>query len=250
MEIIRQQKLYEQVATQLEKMIVGGQYKVKSQLPSERALAEQFGVNRLVIREALRTLEAKKLIKTRMGEGTFVTRTTAPPQIPDTLLRLFAEDQLSVAALDELFMIRRHLELAVIKSAGPNLLPEHFAHLEQCLNGFHEALRNKDKTGISHHDEAFHRGIARGGSGKVLESLVSVIWDIIRKYQQFYFTHCAKPEVVLNYLQKIYENLKAGRIEEASLLMEKILIYGDEDFKALLELKEHHFMKGDEDYTP
>ncbi len=249
MEVIRRQRLYEQVAAQLENMILSGQYKVKSRLPSERALAEQFGVNRLVIREALRTLETKRLIQTRSGEGTFVISATAPPDIPNILARLFAEDQLSLEVLDELLMIRRHLELAVIKSAGLLLQSAHFTHLEKCLNGFRDALMNEDKALISHYDEAFHRGIARAGSGKVLESLVSVIWDIIRKYQCFYFSHCFEPEVVLNYLQKIFESLKASRIEEAARLMENVLIYGDQEFKDLLKSKKHDFMKGGENHT-
>lgn len=77
-----------------------------------------------------------------------------------------------------------------------------------------------------------------------MESLVSVIWDIIRKYQLFYFSHCSEPEVVFNYLQETFESLKAGRIGEAVRLMENVLIYGDQEFKDLLKSKEHDFMKG------
>jgi DNA-binding GntR family transcriptional regulator len=151
--------------------------------------------------------------------------------------------------VDELLLIRRHLELAVVKSAGPRLTPEHFAYLKRCLDGFREGLRDEDPEKISLCDEEFHRGIARAGSGKVLESLVGVIWEIIRKYQQFYFAHCAKPEEVLSYLQKIFDHLEAASVGEAARLMEKVLVYGDEEFKSLLQSKEHHFTKGGESHT-
>lgn len=234
MQKIMRQRLYEQVAEQLEEMIVSEQFKVGGQLPPERTLAERFGVNRLVIREALRTLETKRMVRTRSGEGTFVTSAAPPPHIPETLTRLFAEDQLDPEAVDELFLIRRHLELAVVKSAGPRLTPEHFTYLKRCLDGFREGLRDEDPEKISRFDEDFHRGIARAGSGKILESLVGVIWEIIRKYQRFYFAHCTASEEVLNYLQKIFDHLKDGSIGEAARLMEKVLVYGDEEFKSLL----------------
>jgi DNA-binding FadR family transcriptional regulator len=250
MQKIKRQKLYEQVAEQLEEMIASDQFAVGARLPAERALAEQCGVNRLVIREALRTLETKRMVRTRPGEGTFVISAAPPPDIPDTLIRLFAEDQLDLEAMDELLMIRRHLELAVIKSAGPKLSAEHFAHLEQSLAGFREGLNDQDPAAISRYDEAFHRGIARAGSGKVLESLVGIIWDIIGKYQKFYFTYCRSPEEVLHYLQQILESLQAGRVSEAARLMEKVLVYGDEEFKDLLQSKQHHFTKGGESDTP
>ena len=50
--------------------IIEGELKAREQLPSERMLSEEYGVHRGVVREALKRLEAQKLVETRRGGGT------------------------------------------------------------------------------------------------------------------------------------------------------------------------------------
>ena len=63
------------IADQIRTAIVTGQLKEGSRLPPERELAEQFGVSRVTVRDALRALEAMGLIEVRVGArgGAFVT---------------------------------------------------------------------------------------------------------------------------------------------------------------------------------
>ena len=56
--------------TILLRKIVEGELKAREQLPSERMLSEEYGVHRGVVREALKRLEAQKLVETRRGGGT------------------------------------------------------------------------------------------------------------------------------------------------------------------------------------
>lgn len=238
MEKIKRQRLFEQVAGRLEQMIAADKFNVGDRLPPERALAEKFGVNRLAVREALRTLETKQIVETRSGKGTFVIGTSSPPSIPEMLASLFAEDQLDLEALDEFFLIRRYLEIAVVKSAGPKLEPADFRFLRECLEGFKESLALNDRRNICRYDEQFHKRIASAGSGKVLATLADPIWDVIRKYQQFYFTHCSDPGVVLDFQHKILSALEAGRTTAAADLMEELLIFGDNEFTELLKYRD------------
>src|SRR5437870_3882863 len=55
------------IADQIRTAIVTGQLKEGSRLPPERELAEQFGVSRVTVRDALRALEAMHPIRTREG---------------------------------------------------------------------------------------------------------------------------------------------------------------------------------------
>lgn len=59
--------LYSEVATQIKKVILGGEFKPGEKLPSERDLAEAFGVGRPVIREALMTLSERGLVEMNRG---------------------------------------------------------------------------------------------------------------------------------------------------------------------------------------
>ena len=65
---------YEHVAEEVRAAIVDGRLRPGSRLPSERALAEEFGVSRATIVSALHLLRGEGLIETRRGAGSWVRR--------------------------------------------------------------------------------------------------------------------------------------------------------------------------------
>jgi DNA-binding FadR family transcriptional regulator len=74
----RVRKAYEQVADQLRSLIVSGEILPSQKLPNEAALAQEFGVSRATVREALRVLATQNLVRTTPGSagGSFVTLPT------------------------------------------------------------------------------------------------------------------------------------------------------------------------------
>ncbi|MGQ0777543.1 MAG: GntR family transcriptional regulator [Pseudonocardiales bacterium] len=68
---------YQQVADQLREAIIAGEYPPGQSLPSESALAEQYGLNRTTINKAVRLLAAQGLVTVEHGRGAFV-RTPRP----------------------------------------------------------------------------------------------------------------------------------------------------------------------------
>ena len=71
--VIQSSRLYEQIVQQIEDSILKGELTEGSQLPAERELAEQFGVSRTAVREAIKALQEKGLVDAFPGRGTFVT---------------------------------------------------------------------------------------------------------------------------------------------------------------------------------
>src|SRR5690606_17617511 len=65
-------KLADQVAAHIESLIVDSVLKVGQALPSERRLMEKLGCSRSALREGLRILRGKGLIRTEHGRGSFV----------------------------------------------------------------------------------------------------------------------------------------------------------------------------------
>jgi DNA-binding GntR family transcriptional regulator len=65
--------LYRQVADMIERAIAAGELAPGDRLPVESRLAEQHGVNRLTVRQALADLSARGLIHTVHGRGSFVS---------------------------------------------------------------------------------------------------------------------------------------------------------------------------------
>ena len=113
-------RLYELVAEQVEEMILSGQLASGDRLPSEAELGEQFSVSRTVVREAIKVLADKGLVRPEPGRGTFVARPDVELLVTsmDTILRI---EQCTLADVLEL---RRMIEVPAAglaaKRAGAN----------------------------------------------------------------------------------------------------------------------------------
>jgi GntR family transcriptional repressor for pyruvate dehydrogenase complex len=101
---IERRKVYEQVSERLSAQI-GSTLQAGDALPSERELAERYGVGRSSVREALRMLESRGLIESR-GSGTFVIAPWRNPFQEPLSLVVAGED----VDRTQLFEVRRMLE--------------------------------------------------------------------------------------------------------------------------------------------
>jgi GntR family transcriptional repressor for pyruvate dehydrogenase complex len=66
------QTMSQEITETLMRRVVAGYYPVDTRLPTERELAAEFGVTRHVVREALKRLEAVRLVRIRQGSGIYV----------------------------------------------------------------------------------------------------------------------------------------------------------------------------------
>ena len=107
-------RAYEDIVQQIEQAVSDGVFEVGDQLPGERELAIQFGVSRVVVREAMRTLEATGVVEVRRGSGTFITR--VPSRFLTQSLTPLVE--LEGASLLELYEVRAERRKSC-RSAGP-----------------------------------------------------------------------------------------------------------------------------------
>src|SRR5207244_3312399 len=69
---VGKQRVAEEIVEQLRGLILKGSFAPGDKLPPERRLAEELGVNRASLREAIKSLEQMGLVKTRQGDGTRV----------------------------------------------------------------------------------------------------------------------------------------------------------------------------------
>jgi GntR family transcriptional regulator len=70
--------LWHRIELVLRQKISTGEFKVGGALPSEPALAATFGVSRMTVREAIRSLGDEGLVRQVQGKGTFVLQPTEP----------------------------------------------------------------------------------------------------------------------------------------------------------------------------
>jgi GntR family transcriptional repressor for pyruvate dehydrogenase complex len=151
--IVRAPRLSEEVSIALEGKIARGELTPGDQLPTEKVLAETFGVSRAVVREAVARLKADGRIETRQGSGAFVA--LAPKSLN---FRFWQGDGPALVELRDIFELRAMIETAVAELAARRRIPEDVAVMERQLQLMDDALRNG--TDGSEADDGFHLAIA------------------------------------------------------------------------------------------
>lgn len=150
---VKQRKLSQEVAEQLERLIREGELAEADRLPSERELMRQFGVGRPSIREALLHLSKMGLVEVRSGERTRVTRPT--PQFVIDALAGPARHMISAPGGVQNFQSARvFFEVGLARNAAVNATVEDLASLEAALEVNRQSigdLKRFERTDVDFH---------------------------------------------------------------------------------------------------
>ncbi|MBA2557284.1 MAG: FadR family transcriptional regulator [Chloroflexi bacterium] len=155
-------------------MILKGDLVANQRMPSERELAEMFGVSRPTLRESIRALIALNILESRHGEGTFVT-SLDPGLLSEPIDFVL---QLSDAQLRDLTEARSIFEPAATVLAGRRMTPEALDRLEAIANELEEGLEDIDAA--IRLDSAFHRLISETSGNAILITLAGSISALTR----------------------------------------------------------------------
>ncbi|MDR6639438.1 FadR/GntR family transcriptional regulator [Paenarthrobacter nitroguajacolicus] len=162
------------MANELLTRIRRGEYTLGTRLPSERVLADEFGVSRPVIREALGTLAAMEVIESQMGRGSFVISTAHREE----------EQELDVHGLIDIVRMREVLEsgaLSVAESTGVD--EEGMTAVRAALDDLRAAVATGANTIEA--DVALHRAIVAAARSEHLLKLFDDAYESILRSIQF-----------------------------------------------------------------
>ncbi|WP_280490250.1 FadR/GntR family transcriptional regulator [Nocardia carnea] len=129
---IRTPKTAELVARKLRKMIVDGTLQDGDHLPHEAELMEHFAVSRPTLREAVRVLEAERLVEVRRGSRTGARVCVPGPEVVARPASLLLE--LAGATVADVFVAREAIEPAAARILAESGREEDFDELEQLLD--------------------------------------------------------------------------------------------------------------------
>ena len=161
----RQVKLSQQVADQIEQLYRDRKLEAGKRLPPERDLCEDFGVSRTVIREAINILEAKGLLISQSGSGTYVQE-IGPKNVQD-MLDLFFSTQTDDAIVHHAFEFRVTLEVQIARLAADKRTEEDVETLRQLVDSMQGAVT--DVARFSRLDLDFHLALARSTQNPFFE---------------------------------------------------------------------------------
>ncbi len=161
------------VAQRIERLIVDHQFGPGDRLRPERELATQLAVSRNILREALKVLAQKGLVKVIPGHGTYVA-TPSPRVVTESLSVLL---QLRHVSLLELCDARLLIEPELAALAAERATPEHVAALQHCVDRLYET--RFDPQAHVDADLTFHSVIAQAANHSVFQPIVEAVRTLV-----------------------------------------------------------------------
>lgn len=161
-------KLSDRVAEELQTRILRGDSAPGERLPTEAELGELFAVSRSVIRDALRTLAARGLVRMGAGQGIVVTDPN-DEALGEALVLLLARSGLTMGEVTD---ARASLEIQVGPLAATRGASGDWEAMEDALERFARAVDARDWRDAHTHHLAFHLALLHAIHSPALEILL------------------------------------------------------------------------------
>lgn len=182
-------RLSEIIEESIKDLILAGQLKPGSRLPTETEISKQFGVSTVTVREALRGLEAFGVIQKKRGKdgGIFVSETKSDV-VKSAISNFMSSRKLSAKDLSQVRMI---IEPATVAIAASQITPEELKHLESNIKYCEKRLEKagstfseRDFLEIEERNVEFHRLIGEATHNAVLALTVDYIGDFLLSFKK------------------------------------------------------------------
>jgi GntR family transcriptional regulator, transcriptional repressor for pyruvate dehydrogenase complex len=233
----RHKRAFDDIAEQIKESILKKRFKIGERLPSERALAEQFGVGRLTIREAIRNLEAKGFVKVRKGcEGGALVGITDPETVASMII-----DNLLIEGLTGEAMIeaRIGLQCAIAKAAVQHATEQDLdlisSHLEECRS----AVGPEEAEAKISRMIAFHLLVAEASHNLVYVMFMRALMEWARRRLQGWVPSMEAQDYSYISYKKVFDALKQRNADLAEQQIEEHIRTMGEFTKEHIERKVH-----------
>jgi DNA-binding FadR family transcriptional regulator len=160
-------RLYEQISQKLAAAIAKGEYEVGQRLPSERELAQTFGVSRPTVREAIIALELDSLVEVRLGSGVYVTNSRPPGG---------TEGAKDIGPF-ELLEARRIIEGEAAALAALRIDDDQLRKLSELIAEMRDDNKHNEILMSEEADRRFHELIASSTQNSGIIAAVQMLWD-------------------------------------------------------------------------
>ncbi|GHO86114.1 FadR/GntR family transcriptional regulator [Dictyobacter formicarum] len=167
---------YESIATKLVEFIQQTKLQPGDRLPTEQQLAEQLGVSRAVVREAVKMLTASGYVRTRRGSGIYVNDKTRPFAAAAIEFSMPVDPE----HVRELFEFRSLQETLTARLATERITLSELRTLEKSVHLNRQAAEAGDWDLFLETDNAFHYGIAEAAHNPFLLETVATVMRLQR----------------------------------------------------------------------
>ena len=141
----------------------------------EVELAEEMGVSRTPIREAIRKLEKEGLVTIEPRRGAYASR-------------------ISTEDMVEILEVRQDLEGLAAELAASRMSPEQMKELKSISENYNRAVEEGDMDSMIKHDTMFHRLIVDSCNNKILVHMVEQLQELVLRFRYIYYDNFRRAE--------------------------------------------------------
>jgi len=170
------EKLSSSVIIQIEKLILQGILRPGDRLPSERELAERFGVSRPSLREAIASLDKKGLLVSKANSGIFVADVLGNAFSP-ALIELFSSHEESI---DDYITFRRDLEGLAAERTAKHGSSTDLQVIQTIFDKMEAAHQKRDPTDEARLDADFHLSIIEASHNVIMLHMMRSMYELLR----------------------------------------------------------------------
>lgn len=219
------QDLSAQIAQAIRDAIIEGRMIVDERLPSEAELAEQFGVSRSTVREALKRLAAQSLIRTQRGAfgGAFVNRLSYEDAYSQQITTSTLLLSMNAVSFETACEARYAMERACAPLACQRRTPDHLATMRA-------EIHRQSQPGLSDEsfcasDVALHRALVDAAGNPVLSyQLAGAVEAMQPLMNMITFTARSREEIVGLHTE-LADALESAKIDAAETALHKLEAY-------------------------
>ena len=228
---IRPKRAFEEISNEIKRLIFTAVLKPGDRLPSETELANQFGVGRQTIREALRLLELSGFITMQKGGA-------GGPLIVDTILNTICNSftdvfQMGKITPSELTAARLEIEKTVLQHVFRNADKSDIEALRE--NVLRARARVEQNVQVFDDNIQFHRLLAKASKNHVFEIVIESIMAVVAHFRSLFFNLSLEvPRQVVEEHARIVDAIEKGKPDEAMAILERHLLEVDHRFKNLV----------------
>jgi DNA-binding FadR family transcriptional regulator len=186
-------------------------------LPSERLLAERFGVTRPAVREAMAVLEAMRVVERRPRSGVYLRAEARVGSLDAIVMRTDLGLRLEEEEVDSLNEFRTILEAQAVVLACARRTPEDVARMDDCMSRCRERFRRNES--IAQPSADFHLAVVTAAHNQFLLRAANSFYLATREWREALF---ADRRVCLRSIrdhQAIRDAIAQGRVSRARSAM-------------------------------
>ena len=201
---VKKEKIFEDIVRQIRRLIKKGRLKAGDKLPPERDLAQAFKVSRASVREAIRVLESARLVKTYVGDGTYV-ETGSVENLVKPLATVVVGGR---ETLMEIFAVRKMFEPELAYLAAESATADEISELKRILGQQRKKMGNPGL--VTEIDYSFHLFLAKMAKSQVFLKLYNTLAELINQTREEFLQEGDRPQKSVDGHAEILSAIEKG----------------------------------------